>query len=228
MTNVNDSVLSCSRISKSYKQGSNIITVLENVDLNIKAAERVAIVGTSGSGKTTLLNLLGGLDLPTSGNVTVAGKNLNNISDSERGLLRNEYLGFVFQFHHLLGEFTALENVAMPLFINERSAQEAEASAEVMLKRVGLLSRLSHKPSELSGGERQRVAIARALVNAPKCVLLDEPTGNLDKFTAREIQSLLIDLNDSFDTSFIVVTHDELVANSMHRKLVLEGGTLHE
>ena len=228
MTNVNGSVLSCSRISKSYKQGSNIITVLENVDLNIKAAERVAIVGTSGSGKTTLLNLLGGLDLPTSGNVTVAGKSLNNINDSERGFLRNEYLGFVFQFHHLLGEFTALENVAMPLFISGRSPQEAEVSAEVMLKKVGLFSRLSHKPSELSGGERQRVAIARALVNAPKCVLLDEPTGNLDKFTAREIQSLLIDLNDSFDTSFIVVTHDELVADSMHRKLVLEGGTLHE
>ena len=228
MTNGNDSVLSCSRISKSYQQGRNIITVLENVDLNIKAAERVAIVGTSGSGKTTLLNLLGGLDLPTSGNVTVAGKNLNNINDSERGLLRNEYLGFVFQFHHLLGEFTALENVAMPLFINGRSPQEAAASAEEMLKRVGLGSRFSHKPSELSGGERQRVAIARALVNTPKCVLLDEPTGNLDKFTAGEIQSLLIDLNDSFDTSFIVVTHDELMANSMHRKLVLEGGTLHE
>ena len=228
MTYVNDSVISCSRISKSYKQGSNIITVLENVDLNIKAAERVAIVGTSGSGKTTLLNLLGGLDLPTSGNVTVAGKSLNNINDSERGFLRNEYLGFVFQFHHLLGEFTALENVAMPLFISGRSPQEAEVSAEVMLKKVGLFNRLSHKPSELSGGERQRVAIARALVNAPKCVLLDEPTGNLDKFTAREIQSLLIDLNDSFDTSFIVVTHDELVADSMHRKLVLEGGTLHE
>tara|TARA_B000000437_G_scaffold175341_1_gene131215 strand:- start:35 stop:721 length:687 start_codon:yes stop_codon:yes gene_type:complete len=228
MTNGNDSVLSCSRISKSYQQGRNIIAVLENVDLNIKAAERVAIVGTSGSGKTTLLNLLGGLDLPTSGNVTVAGKNLNNINDSERGLLRNEYLGFVFQFHHLLGEFTALENVAMPLFINGRSPQEAAASAEVMLERVGLGSRFSHKPSELSGGERQRVAIARALVNTPKCVLLDEPTGNLDKFTAGEIQSLLIDLNDSFDTSFIVVTHDELMANSMHRKLVLEGGTLHE
>ena len=228
MTNGNDSVLSCSRISKSYQQGRNIITVLENVDLNIKAAERIAIVGTSGSGKTTLLNLLGGLDLPTSGNVTVAGKNLNNINDSERGLLRNEYLGFVFQFHHLLGEFTALENVAMPLFINGRSPQEAAASAEVMLERVGLGSRFSHKPSELSGGERQRVAIARALVNTPKCVLLDEPTGNLDKFTAGEIQSLLIDLNDSFDTSFIMVTHDELMANSMHRKLVLEGGTLHE
>ena len=228
MTNGNDSVLSCSRISKSYQQGRNIIAVLENVDLNIEAAERVAIVGTSGSGKTTLLNLLGGLDLPTSGNVTVAGKNLNNINDSERGLLRNEYLGFVFQFHHLLGEFTALENVAMPLFINGRSPQEAAASAEVMLERVGLGSRFSHKPSELSGGERQRVAIARALVNSPKCVLLDEPTGNLDKFTAGEIQSLLIDLNDSFDTSFIVVTHDELMANSMHRKLVLEGGTLHE
>ena len=228
MTNGNDNVLSCSRISKSYQQGRNIITVLENVDINIKAAERVAIVGTSGSGKTTLLNLLGGLDLPTSGNVTVAGKNLNNINDSERGLLRNEYLGFVFQFHHLLGQFTALENVAMPLFINGRSPQEAAASAEVMLKSVRLGSRFSHKPSELSGGERQRVAIARALVNTPKCVLLDEPTGNLDKFTAGEIQSLLIDLNDSFDTSFIVVTHDDLMANSMHRKLVLEGGTLHE
>ena len=228
MINGNDSVLSCSRISKSYQQGRNIITVLENVDLNIKAAERIAIVGTSGSGKTTLLNLLGGLDLPTSGNVTVAGKNLNNINDSERGLLRNKYLGFVFQFHHLLGEFTALENVAMPLFINGRSPQEAAASAEEMLKRVGLDRRFSHKPSELSGGERQRVAIARALVNTPKCVLLDEPTGNLDKFTAGEIQSLLVDLNESFDTSFIVVTHDELMANSMHRKLVLEGGTLHE
>ena len=228
MTNVNDSVISCSRISKSYKQGSNTITVLDKVDLNIKAAERVAIVGTSGSGKTTLLNLLGGLDLPTTGTVTVAGKNLNNINDSERGLLRNEYLGFVFQFHHLLGEFTAIENVAMPLFINGRPPKEAEASAEIMLTKVGLLDRLSHKPSELSGGERQRVAIARALVNSPKCVLLDEPTGNLDKFTAREIQSLLIDLNEIFDTSFILVTHDELMANSMDRKLILEGGTLHE
>lgn len=228
MTNFNNSVLSCSRISKSYQQGSNVITVLENVNLNIEAAEQVAIVGTSGSGKTTLLNLLGGLDLPTSGNVTVAGKNLNNINDSERGFLRNEYLGFVFQFHHLLGEFTALENVAMPLFINGYSIQEAEASAELMLKRVGLSNRISHKPSQLSGGERQRVAIARALVNAPKCVLLDEPTGNLDKFTASEIQSLLIDLNESFDTSFVMVTHDELMANSMHRKLVLEGGTLHD
>ena len=228
MTNVNDSVISCTRISKSYKQGSNTINVLDKVDLNIKAAERVAIVGTSGSGKTTLLNILGGLDLPTSGNVTVAGKNLNNINDSERGLLRNEYLGFVFQFHHLLGEFTAIENVAMPLFINGRPPIEAEASAEIMLTKVGLLNRLSHKPSELSGGERQRVAIARALVNSPKCVLLDEPTGNLDKFTAREIQSLLIDLNEIFDTSFILVTHDELMANSMDRKLILEGGTLHE
>tara|TARA_B100000579_G_C22614341_1_gene748770 strand:+ start:240 stop:848 length:609 start_codon:yes stop_codon:yes gene_type:complete len=202
--------------------------VLDDVDFNVNVAEQVAIVGTSGSGKTTLLNLLGGLDLPTSGNVTVAGKNLSNINDSERGFLRNQYLGFVFQFHHLLGEFTALENVAMPLLISGRSPHEAEASAELILKRVGLLSRISHKPSQLSGGERQRVAIARALVNAPKCVLLDEPTGNLDKFTAGEIQSLLVDLNESFDTSFIIVTHDELMANSMHRRLVLEGGTLHE
>ena len=228
MTNSNDSVLSCTRISKSYQQGFNVITVLDNVDFNVNVAEQVAIVGTSGSGKTTLLNLLGGLDLPTSGNVTVAGKNLSNINDSERGFLRNQYLGFVFQFHHLLGEFTALENVAMPLLISGCSPHEAEASAELILKRVGLLSRISHKPSQLSGGERQRVAIARALVNAPKCVLLDEPTGNLDKFTAGEIQSLLVDLNESFDTSFITVTHDELMANSMHRRLVLEGGTLHE
>ena len=226
MTNGNDSVLSCSRISKSYQQGRNIITVLENVDLNIKAAERVAIVGTSGSGKTTLLNLLGGLDLPTSGNVTVAGKNLNNINDSERGLLRNEYLGFVFQFHHLLGEFTAVENVAMPLFINGRSPQEAAARAEVMLKRVGLGSRFSHKPSELSGGERQRVAIARALVNTPKCVLLDEPTGNLDEKNAIALMDLLCRINNEFNQAIILTTHNPDVAKLGHNKYDLKNGVL--
>ena len=226
MTNGNDNVLSCSRISKSYQQGRNIITVLENVDLNIKAAERVAIVGTSGSGKTTLLNLLGGLDLPTSGNVTVAGKNLNNINDSERGLLRNKYLGFVFQFHHLLGEFTALENVAMPLFINGRSPQEAAASAEEMLKRVGLGSRFSHKPSELSGGERQRVAIARALVNTPKCVLLDEPTGNLDESTGAGIVELLFALNQDEDMTLVMVTHDEQLAGRADRWVEMHEGRI--
>ena len=188
----------------------------------------VWITGISGSGKTTLLNLLGGLDLPSSGTVTVAGKNLNEVNESDRGFLRNKYLGFVFQFHHLLGEFTALENVAMPLFISGQDTRKAEESSELRLRRVGLVNRISHKPSELSGGERQRVAIARALVNDPQCVLLDEPTGNLDKYTAAEIQQLLAELNESLQTSFIMVTHDESMANTMNRKLVLEGGVLHE
>ena len=228
MSKVSDCVISCSRLSKFYKQGSTKLAVLSDINLRVGMGERIAIVGTSGSGKTTLLNLLGGLDLPSSGTVTVAGKNLNGINESDRGFLRNKYLGFVFQFHHLLGEFTALENVTMPLLISGSDAREAEANSELMLKRVGLLNRISHKPSELSGGERQRVAIARALVNEPKCVLLDEPTGNLDKYTAVEIQQLLADLNESLHTSFILVTHDDSMANTMSRKLVLEGGILHE
>ena len=228
MSKVSDCVISCSRLSKFYKQGSTKLAVLSDINLRVGMGERIAIVGTSGSGKTTLLNLLGGLDLPSSGTVTVAGKNLNEINESDRGFLRNKYLGFVFQFHHLLGEFTALENVTMPLLISGSDAREAEANSELMLKRVGLLNRISHKPSELSGGERQRVAIARALVNEPKCVLLDEPTGNLDKYTAVEIQQLLADLNESLHTSFILVTHDDSMASTMNRKLVLEGGILHE
>ena len=228
MSKVSDCVISCSRLSKFYKQGSTKLAVLSDINLRVGMGERIAIVGTSGSGKTTLLNLLGGLDLPSSGTVTVAGKNLNGINESDRGFLRNKYLGFVFQFHHLLGEFTALENVTMPLLISGSDAREAEVNSELMLKRVGLLNRISHKPSELSGGERQRVAIARALVNEPKCVLLDEPTGNLDKYTAVEIQQLLADLNESLHTSFILVTHDDSMANTMSRKLVLEGGILHE
>ena len=228
MSKVSDCVISCSRLSKFYKQGSTKLAVLSDINLRVGMGERIAIVGTSGSGKTTLLNLLGGLDLPSSGTVTVAGKNLNEINESDRGFLRNKYLGFVFQFHHLLGEFTALENVTMPLLISGSDAREAEVNSELMLKRVGLLNRISHKPSELSGGERQRVAIARALVNEPKCVLLDEPTGNLDKYTAVEIQQLLADLNESLHTSFILVTHDDSMANTMSRKLVLEGGILHE
>jgi len=228
MSKVSDCVISCSRLSKFYKQGSTKLAVLSDINLRVGMGEKIAIVGTSGSGKTTLLNLLGGLDLPSSGTVTVAGKNLNEINESDRGFLRNKYLGFVFQFHHLLGEFTALENVTMPLLISGSDAREAEANSELMLKRVGLLNRISHKPSELSGGERQRVAIARALVNEPKCVLLDEPTGNLDKYTAVEIQQLLADLNESLHTSFILVTHDDSMASTMNRKLVLEGGILHE
>ena len=228
MVKVKQCVINCSRLSKFYEQGSSRLIVLSDVNLRVEMGEKIAIVGTSGSGKTTLLNLLGGLDLPSSGIVTVAGKKLNEINESDRGFLRNKYLGFVFQFHHLLGEFTALENVAIPLLINGTDVRKAEESSELMLKRVGLLNRISHKPSELSGGERQRVAIARALVNDPQCVLLDEPTGNLDKFTAAEIQELLADLNDSFQTSFIMVTHDESLANTMDRKLTLEGGILHE
>ena len=166
--------------------------------------------------------------MPSSGIISVAGKNLNEISESDRGFLRNKYLGFVFQFHHLLGEFNALENVAMPLLIGGCGRQEAEVRSETILQRVGLLNRISHKPSELSGGERQRVAIARALINNPQCVLLDEPTGNLDKFTAAEIRDLLTDLNGTFRTSFITVTHDELLASTMSRKLTLEGGVLNE
>ena len=228
MVNVSSCVISCSSLSKLYEQGSTKLTVLSDINLRVEFGEKIAIVGTSGSGKTTLLNLLGGLDLPSSGTVTVAGKNLNDVNESDRGFLRNKYLGFVFQFHHLLGEFTALENVAMPLFISGRDTGEAEESSELMLRRVGLVNRISHKPSELSGGERQRVAIARALVNDPHCVLLDEPTGNLDKYTAAEIQQLLAELNESLQTSFIMVTHDESMANTMNRKLVLEGGVLHE
>ena len=227
MIKVSECVINCSGLNKLYEQGSTKLTVLSDINLRVGMGETIAIVGTSGSGKTTLLNLLGGLDLPSSGTITVAGKDLSEITESDRGFLRNKYLGFVFQFHHLLGEFTALENVAMPLLISGRDVQESEAKSELMLKKVGLLDRISHKPSELSGGERQRVAIARALVNDPQCVLLDEPTGNLDKFTAAEIQELLIELNDSIYTSFIMVTHDESMANTMSRKLVLEGGILH-
>jgi len=185
-------------------------------------------VGSSGSGKTTLLNLLGGLDLPTRGKVTIAGKDLAQVNETERGLLRNKHLGFVYQFHHLLGEFTALENVCMPLLIAKLSMNDAAERARAMLGRVGLDARVEHKPSELSGGERQRVAIARALVTEPSCVLLDEPTGNLDRNTATEIHALMSDLNEKLEISFIVVTHDEVLASSMERKFLLADGLLHE
>ena len=224
----NSTVVTCEQLEKIYSQGPQLVQVLQGVNLQVGRGERIAIVGGSGSGKTTLLNLLGGLDLPTGGRVTIAGKDLAQVDETERGILRNKHLGFVYQFHHLLGEFSALENVCMPLLIGNLSMTEAAERARVMLEKVGLDSRLQHKPSELSGGERQRVAIARALVTEPSCVLLDEPTGNLDRNTANEIHALMNYLNEKLEISFIVVTHDELLASSLERKFLLADGLLRE
>ena len=224
----NSMVVTCEQLEKTYSQGPQLVQVLKGVNLQVGRGERIAIVGSSGSGKTTLLNLLGGLDLPTSGKVTIAGRNLAEVDETERGFLRNKHLGFVYQFHHLLGEFSALENVCMPLLIARLPLVEAAERARAILARVGLAARVEHKPSELSGGERQRVAIARALVTEPSCVLLDEPTGNLDRNTAAEIHALMNDLNEKLEISFIVVTHDELLASSMERKFLLADGLLHE
>jgi len=219
-------VMCCESLRKVYMQGPESIEVLRGCNFQIFSGEKVAIVGSSGSGKTTLLNMLGGLDVPTSGSVSIAGTELFDMTEPERGLMRNKYLGFVYQFHHLLSEFTAIENVSMPLLIGGISRAEADESSLNMLERVGLSHRGLHKPSELSGGERQRVAIARALVTKPKCVLLDEPTGNLDKTAAIEINRLISELNETVETGFVIVTHDEKLADSMHRKLVLENGVL--
>lgn len=221
-------VLTCEHLEKTYSQGPQEVQVLQDVNLKIETGDQVAIVGSSGSGKTTLLNLLGGLDLPTGGAVHVAGKNLAHVNETERGLLRNKYLGFVYQFHHLLGEFSALENVCMPLLISGMGIRSASEKARAMLRKVSLEQRVEHRPSELSGGERQRVALARALVTEPRCVLLDEPTGNLDRHTALEMQQLMAELNESLAISFVIVTHDERLADSMQRKLTLQDGTLHE
>lgn len=221
-------VLVCEHLEKTYTQGPQRLQVLSDVNLSVGEGERIAIVGSSGSGKTTLLNLLGGLDLPSGGTVHVAGRNLAQVNETERGQMRNRYLGFVYQFHHLLGEFSALENVAMPLLIGGMGLAAARQKSTAILERVGLGERLNHKPAELSGGERQRVAIARALVTEPRCVLLDEPTGNLDRQTAVEVQALLNELNQDFGISLIVVTHDEQLASTMHRRLLLKDGKLHE
>lgn len=222
----NEAVISCRRLSKIYTQGPQQVEVLSDINLDVMPGERIAIVGSSGSGKTTLLNMLGGLDAPSGGDIQVAGQALATLSEKERGLLRNRYLGFVYQFHHLLGEFSALENVAMPLLIGGARVRDASDKAADLLSTVGLGHRLSHKPAELSGGERQRVAIARALVTSPSCVLMDEPTGNLDRRTAAGIHELMQALNERLATSFVVVTHDEQFAASLDRVLLLNNGCL--
>lgn len=225
---MSQTVLECRGVKKSYGQGELAVDVLRDIDLRIEQGERVAIVGASGSGKSTLLNILGGLDLADAGEVRVAGQNLAQLTADQRGLLRNQHLGFVYQFHHLLPEFTALENVAMPLLIAKKSIAEANSRARDLLAKVGLAARVEHKPSELSGGERQRVAIARALATQPLCVLMDEPTGNLDVESAESIQNLMLELNRSIGTSFVVVTHDPRLAARMDRILRLSKGSIQQ
>jgi len=219
-----DAIIQCDALTKTYT-GLDV-AVLNGIDLNVNAGEQIAIVGTSGSGKSTLLHLLGGLDAPTSGRVSLSGKDLSGLSETQKGLLRNQSLGFVYQFHHLLPEFTAIENVAMPLLIRRVPRAKALDAAKKILIKVGLTHRLEHMPGELSGGERQRAALARALVTKPACILADEPTGNLDRVTANLVFDLLLEINKAQNTSLVVVTHDLSLAAKMQRQYRLVDGKL--
>lgn len=221
-------IVECRHLAKRYAEAGITVSVLNDVNLTVRRGERVAVIGRSGAGKSTLLHLLGGLDVVTSGEIWVEGRDMAGLNERQRGKLRNRTLGFIYQFHHLLPEFTALENVAMPLLVRREPRAAAFAKAEALLGKVGLGARLAHKPGELSGGERQRAAVARALVTSPRCVLADEPTGNLDQDTAEGIHQLMVQLNKELHTSFIIVTHNPALSRLMERTYVLEHGVLRE